>query len=186
MRHGHIKVQKCLRAHGGELLGLEVSVEMCHAAATGDVLRIETLIENGANPNAGDYDNRTGSFSLRPAHPRSLRPLKCPLHSVNVDRCKVPLPMLTLKCSHARANTQPALHLAASNGQVSVLDYLMRHSPVHVNVNPADRTGGIPLVIFPASFSSSVKFTDAHREWENPALVLVLCSCLQVHGRNAN
>ena len=71
MRHGHMEVQKCLRAHGGELLGLEVSVEMCHAAATGDVLRIKTLIENGANPNAGDYDNRTGSFSLRPLRTRA-------------------------------------------------------------------------------------------------------------------
>jgi len=41
---------------------MEVSVELCNAAAVGDVARMKSLIENGANPNAGDYDDRTGPF----------------------------------------------------------------------------------------------------------------------------
>jgi hypothetical protein len=166
MRHGHMEVQKYLRAHGGELLGLEVSVEMCNAAATGDVQRIKTLIENGANPNAGDYDDRTGSSSFRPLLTcTACDPLStlCTRSTYTAAKCRC-----QYLRSSARTRAQPALHLAASNGQASVLDYLMRHSPVHVNVNPTDRLGGIPLVIVPASFSSSVEFTGAHREWENP------------------
>jgi hypothetical protein len=64
LRHGHTAVQKFLRSRGGQLLGMEVSVELCNAAAVGDVARMKSLIENGANPNAGDYDDRTGPFPL--------------------------------------------------------------------------------------------------------------------------
>ena len=49
---------------------MDVSVELCNAAAEGDVPRMKALIENGANPNAGDYDDRTGLFS--PHHQRIL------------------------------------------------------------------------------------------------------------------
>jgi len=90
-------VQKFLRSLGGQLLGMDVSVELCNAAAGGDVPRMKALIENGANPNAGDYDART------------------------------------------------ALHLAASNGETSALDYMLRHLSVDINVNPLDRLGGTPI-----------------------------------------
>ena len=71
----------------------------------------QALIENGANPNAGDYDNRT------------------------------------------------ALHLAASNGETSVLDYLLRKLG-NVNVNPLDRLGGTPL-------------DDAHRHANSAAVAML-------------
>jgi hypothetical protein len=37
--------------------------------------------------------------------------------------------------------------LAASNGETSALDYLLRQSGVHININPLDRLGGISHVI---------------------------------------
>jgi len=58
LRHGQLAVQKVLRANGGQLLGMDVSVELCEAASKGDVPRIKALIDNGSNPNAGDYDDR--------------------------------------------------------------------------------------------------------------------------------
>ena len=155
LRHGHTAVQKFLRSHGGQLLGMEVSVELCNAAAVGDVARMKSLIENGANPNAGDYDDRTGPFPSFLAHPRNLQHIfKCYLYSVDVIRCKSLLQILTRKCLHARANMQPALHLAASNGETSALDYLLRQlSGVQININPLDRLGGISHVIFTTSLS---------------------------------
>ena len=59
LRHDQLAVQKVLRAHGGQLLGMDVSVELCEAAAKGDVPRMKALIDNGCNPNAADYDART-------------------------------------------------------------------------------------------------------------------------------
>lgn len=39
-----------------------------------------------------------------------------------------------------------AIHLAASNGEVAMLHYLLNiKKPVPVNVNPIDRLGGTPL-----------------------------------------
>ena len=59
LRHNQLQVQKVLRAHGGQLLGMDVSVELCEAASKGDVPRMKAMIDNGSNPNAGDYDDRT-------------------------------------------------------------------------------------------------------------------------------
>jgi hypothetical protein len=90
LRHDQVQVQKLLRSKGGQLLGMDVSVELCEAASNvisihllsllycarskdfkcdesfldpsnqGNVARMKDLITNGANPNAGDYDARTG------------------------------------------------------------------------------------------------------------------------------
>ena len=56
LRHEHVSIMKVLRSHGGQLLGMDVSEQLCSAAAAGDVLRIKALIENGANPDSPDYD----------------------------------------------------------------------------------------------------------------------------------
>ena len=37
-----------------------------------------------------------------------------------------------------------ALHLAASNGEASALDYMLRHLSEPININPLDRLGGTP------------------------------------------
>jgi len=65
VRHGHEEVQKLLRSKGGQLIGMDMGVELCAAAAKGNVPRMTALIENGANPNIGDYDSRTGDANLR-------------------------------------------------------------------------------------------------------------------------
>jgi len=111
LRHDQSAVQKVLRSKGGQLLGMDVSVELCNAAAAGDVKRMMRLIENGANPNAGDYDDRT------------------------------------------------ALHLAASNGETSALDYMLRQLE-GVNINPLDRLGGTPM-------------DDAHRHNNTVAVAML-------------
>ena len=76
LRHEQLAVQKVLRAHGGQLLGMEVSVELCEAASKGDVPRMKALIDNGANPNAGDYDDRTGELVCQIL--ASVFPCACP------------------------------------------------------------------------------------------------------------
>ena len=50
-------MQKVLRASGAVLHGHAVT--LCEAAAKGDIDTIRVLIENGVDPNEGDYDGRT-------------------------------------------------------------------------------------------------------------------------------
>lgn len=57
IRHGHREVQKKLRSNGAVLHGHAVT--LCQAAAKGDIDTIRVLIENGVDPNEGDYDGRT-------------------------------------------------------------------------------------------------------------------------------
>ena len=38
-----------------------------------------------------------------------------------------------------------AMHLAASNGETSALDYMLRHIDTSININPIDRLGGTPI-----------------------------------------
>ena len=65
VRHGHEGVQKLLKSKGGQLIGMDMGVELCAAAAKGNVPRMTALIENGANPKMGDYDSRTGDANIR-------------------------------------------------------------------------------------------------------------------------
>ena len=96
VRHGHTLLQKLLCGHGARLTGEKYAFKICEAAATGDLETIQTLVENGINTAAGDYDGRT------------------------------------------------ALHLAASEGQISVLHYLLGQDPP-LDINCVDRVGGTPL-----------------------------------------
>ena len=54
-RHGHIEVQKYLRARGGRLIidPFTLGTTLCEAAATGDIQKIKILYENGADINQG-------------------------------------------------------------------------------------------------------------------------------------
>jgi len=56
--------------------------------------------------------------------------------------------------------------LAASNGETSALDYLLRQSGVHININPLDRLGGISHVIFPTFLSLHLSTSHAPTEDE--------------------
>jgi len=58
-RHSRQEAQKLLRDAGGELLGANLAVKMCRAAAEGDLSTVRSLVENGVNPNLSDYDGRT-------------------------------------------------------------------------------------------------------------------------------
>ena len=144
LRHGHVTVQKLLRSKGGQLLGMDVSVELCKSAAEGDVPRLQALIDNGANPNACDYDSRTGLLSVSFRLPLSFSfSLLSPLFPWFLP------PKLYLARypdnSQCTARGMAALHLAASNGEASVLDYFLRQLGEVINVNPLDRLGGTPL-----------------------------------------
>jgi len=112
VRHRNKNVCECLLRHGGELLGSNVGVMLCEAAAIGDVEELQFLITNGADPNVGDYDRRT------------------------------------------------ALHLASSNGQVPVLNYLLSIQPP-IEVNARDRMMGTPL-------------DDAYRHKEDVAQTMLI------------
>ena len=58
VRHEHKDIQKLLLAAGGKLLGMDEAVDLCTAAAEGNVTKISSLLEGRANPNAKDYDGR--------------------------------------------------------------------------------------------------------------------------------
>ena len=94
--HAPEAVNSALKEAGCQLIGMETAIALCEASFVGDLSAIRTLVENGVEPNLGDYDGRT------------------------------------------------ALHLAASEGIVPVLHYLLSLEP-KIDVNPVDVTGGTPL-----------------------------------------
>ena len=59
VRHEHKDVQQVLLAAGGKLLGIDEAVDLCTAAAAGNVQKLISLIQGRADPNAKDYDGRT-------------------------------------------------------------------------------------------------------------------------------
>eukprot|EP00899_Mesostigma_viride_P026615 jgi/Mesvir1/7138/Mv25133-RA.1 len=95
LRHRQKHVLEALRHKGATLGSRDVGTQLCSAAASMDLDALTTLLDNGADPNAGDYDQRT------------------------------------------------ALHLAASNGHVEVVDLLLACKGI--DANPLDRLGGTPL-----------------------------------------
>ena len=94
--HAPEAVNSALKEAGCQLIGMETAIALCEASHAGNLSAIRTLVENGVEPNLGDYDGRT------------------------------------------------ALHLAASEGIVPVLHYLLSLEP-KIDVNPVDVTGGTPL-----------------------------------------
>jgi len=91
----HDAIAQLLVSKGASLPRQDASLACQKAASTGDVRQLTRLIENGVDPNIGDYDGRT------------------------------------------------ALHLAASSGQLSAVQYLIS---VKANISPLDRWGGTPLL----------------------------------------
>ncbi|XRB09682.1 potassium channel skor [Pycnococcus provasolii] len=84
-----------LAKNGASVAYADPSGPLCTAAAESDLDGLGTLLDNGVNPDAADYD----------------------------DRC--------------------ALHLASSNGNLQVVEYLLRRG---ANVNARDRWTGSPLL----------------------------------------
>ena len=59
IRHRHDSVASTLQEAGASLHEAELIGELCQAASEGRVDDLRRLIDNGANPNAADYDRRT-------------------------------------------------------------------------------------------------------------------------------
>ena len=53
-----MEVQALLRARGARLSSEVYAIKLCVAAASGDLLTIRTLMENGVDASMGDYDGR--------------------------------------------------------------------------------------------------------------------------------
>lgn len=62
IRHGHAGIQRLLYDAGARVSGMNNVLRACAASARGDPRDIEltkSLVDNGLEPNAGDYDGRT-------------------------------------------------------------------------------------------------------------------------------
>ncbi|KAK3280280.1 hypothetical protein CYMTET_11874 [Cymbomonas tetramitiformis] len=57
VRESHTEVQQSLYTKGARLMGH--SIQLCEAAAKGELETLVELCKNGADPNCGDYDKRT-------------------------------------------------------------------------------------------------------------------------------
>ena len=97
IRHKQHEAQKLLRENGANLGNMDISVRMCEAGYANDLESIQTYIINGADLNAGDYDQRT------------------------------------------------ALHLAASQGNLAALSWMLDNGGEGFNVNVLDRMRNTPL-----------------------------------------
>lgn len=51
-------VNSALKKAGCQLLGMDTAIALCEASASGDLAAIRTLVENGVQPNLGDYDGK--------------------------------------------------------------------------------------------------------------------------------
>lgn len=91
---GHGQVVELMQKHGAKLDYADPSALLCGAASAGDLKKMKQLIDNGIDPNCGDYDARS------------------------------------------------AFHLAAAEGKLKVVDYLLS---VGADVNIQDRWNGTPL-----------------------------------------
>jgi ankyrin repeat protein len=87
VRHGHSEVQHLLLKHGGLLKmdAMELGAMLCQAAATGDLKTLQTLVENGANINQGDYDSRTALHLAVCANKLEVIPYLTSLPSVDIN-----------------------------------------------------------------------------------------------------
>ncbi|EKX35587.1 hypothetical protein GUITHDRAFT_60413, partial [Guillardia theta CCMP2712] len=134
----------------------------------GKLADIERLISNGINVNESNYDLRTAlHLAACEGHEDVVKYLLSKSADVNCrDRLgRTPLCDALLCTAAAKgdvsqlralirnsanpdaadADRRTALHLAASNGETTVLDYLLRHLKRPININPVDRLGGTPL-----------------------------------------
>mmetsp|Transcript_39196 Transcript_39196/g.75136 ORF Transcript_39196/g.75136 Transcript_39196/m.75136 type:complete len:497 (+) Transcript_39196:156-1646(+) len=59
IREGHVRVIKELLKCGATFDGVRTAVRLCKAAAEGDLAMVQLLIENGADVNKGDDEDRT-------------------------------------------------------------------------------------------------------------------------------
>ena len=62
IRHGHANIKKMIYDAGARVSGMNTVLKACAASACGDPKAIEltkSLVDNGLDPKAGDYDGRT-------------------------------------------------------------------------------------------------------------------------------
>ena len=107
---------KFLREQGGELKWDEgkESSELCELARAGDLERVKLLLNCGCSANAADYD-RCASMLLKGG---------CDANAAGCDK-------------------RTCLHLAASEGNLTVAEALCKHAGIDVNCK--DRWNNTPL-----------------------------------------
>ena len=59
VRNGHNRVATLLRSKGAVSINRDLGYRLCSAAAAGNIDNISSLLREGANLNAADYDART-------------------------------------------------------------------------------------------------------------------------------
>lgn len=134
VRHEHKDVQQELLAAGGKLLGIDEAVDLCTAAAAGNVQKLISLIQGRSDPNAKDYDGRT-----------ALHLAASNGHSAVLDYLLNQMPE-ALQGSHGPIDLCPKDHLG-----FTPLDDAIRHQKtVSIAMLTAVDTGALSLEQFSA------------------------------------
>ena len=126
-----------------KLGGNELGVLMCQAAFDGRLLDMKRLVDNGVDPNEDDYDGLSVSLFLSffLSFFLSLSPSLSPSPSPSAS------PSLFLNLSFSLqmcvvVSGRTAMHLAASEGKMDILEYLVG---IKANIMCRDRFNGTPL-----------------------------------------
>ena len=122
-----IQVIEMLSERGAELHYDDPAGMLCSAAGDGDLDKLKQLINHGISPNACDYDGRCVSVPSLATVFRVLIAFLPPRRSF-------------ARCSLIIGRT--ALHLAASEGVVNVIEFLISNK---ADVNVVDRWSNTPL-----------------------------------------
>lgn len=155
-RHRHTAVASFLRSRGGRTGSTNVTTNLIAAAAAGDIEEVKMLLlgneaVTAAVPtaaDAGDYlsvslaNGRTltaaATAGAPAAHSKDFRKRGM---SLDVSEPSA-LVASTVDISKGDYDKRTALHLAAGEGHVDVVEFLCRHG---ADVNARDRWGGKPL-----------------------------------------
>ena len=143
VREGHLQVSQLLHRSGGEL-GFDeakASGELCELARKGDLERLKMLLDFGAKVDAVDCTRYIWLIKRPCSAPPALY---IPARSLSLSVCRSDVS--SARCSlsaRVRADdNRSALHLAASEGNMTVVSELMKRQE---NVSMRDRWGGTPL-----------------------------------------
>ncbi|KAL7462679.1 hypothetical protein ACHAXS_003053 [Conticribra weissflogii] len=156
-RHRHAAVASFLRSRGARTGSTNVTTNLIAAAAAGDIEEVKmlllgneaiTTVSNGIANSNGDGAKSTGDYlSVSLANGRSLATpghgeFKTRGMSLDVSEPSVLAAASTVDISKGDYDKRTALHLAAGEGHVDVVEFLCRHG---ADVNARDRWGGKPL-----------------------------------------
>ncbi|KAK3266381.1 hypothetical protein CYMTET_24987 [Cymbomonas tetramitiformis] len=188
LRHGQSAALAKLLQYKASLNLEDEAGKICEAAANGDVKMLEQLVMCGVDPEISDYDSRTALINLDPVDRKEGTPLQDAVRHKHKEVQDVltaagatfgSLDIAAQLCEAAATNNveilqtlyncgadlnsadydkRTAMHLAASNGCIEALSWMLQKDGI--DTNPVDRLGGTPL-------------DDAHRH-EQELMILML------------